>query len=108
MTIERTRLRVPYIGTMVLLGLLLIVLSAVAILGAIFLLDGSGVEYFGADVPAVTLFVVGALTVIFIGMGIRLMTSGTKRSLRARKEHKELKRQDQTRVDDGSVDHGPK
>ncbi|QIX28230.1 hypothetical protein ncot_17765 [Nocardioides sp. JQ2195] len=77
---------------MVLLGLLLLVLSAVAVLGAIFLLDSSGVEYFGADVPAVTLFVVGALSVVFIGTGVRLMASGTKRNLRARKELKRAER----------------
>ncbi|KRF16564.1 hypothetical protein ASG90_09790 [Nocardioides sp. Soil797] len=88
---------------MVLLGLLLIVLSAVAILGAIFLLDSSGVEYFGADVPAVTLFIVGALCVIFIGMGVRLMTTGTKRSLRTRKENRELRREERARVEDDAA-----
>lgn len=87
---------------MVLLGLLLLVLAAVAILGAIFLIDSSGVEYFGADVPAVTLFVVGAVTVVFIGMGIRLMTAGTKRSWRARREQRELQeRRQQPESDEG-------
>ncbi len=36
---------------MVILGFVLILISAVAILGAIFLLDGTGVEYFGATCP---------------------------------------------------------
>lgn len=90
---------------MVLLGLLLIALSAVAILGAIFLLDSSGVEYFGADVPAVTLFIVGALCVVFIGMGVRLMMSGTRRSLRARKEKK---REEQAHVEDEHSERDPR
>lgn len=87
------RPRVPYRGRMVLLGLLLIVVAAIAILGAVFLLDSSGVEYFGADVPAVTLFVAGALAVVLIGMGIRLMKAGTVRSWRARRERREAERQ---------------
>lgn len=90
---------------MLLLGLLLIVLSTVAILGAIFLLESSGVEYFGADVPAATLFIAGALCVVFIGMGIRLMMSGTRRSLRARKEKK---RAEQSRADDEHSDNDPR
>ncbi|WP_067438590.1 hypothetical protein [Nocardioides jensenii] len=89
---------------MVILGFVLILISAVAILGAIFLLDGTGVEYFGADVPPVTLFVVGALCVVFIGMGAKLMTSGTKRSLRARKEQR-LEERRQKDEQERSGDH---
>ncbi|KQY62699.1 hypothetical protein ASD30_23630 [Nocardioides sp. Root140] len=77
---------------MVILGLLLIALAVIAILGGVFLVDGGNVEYFGMDVPPVTLFVVGALSVVFIGLGAKLMASGTKRSIQARREHKQLEK----------------
>lgn len=93
---------------MVLLGLLLVALSVIAILGAVFLLDSSGVEYFGADVPAVAVFVVGALTVVLIGVGIRLMTAGTKRNLRARRAQKQLDEQAAARDADPSDREPPR
>lgn len=77
---------------MVILGLLLIALAVIAILGGVFLVDGGNVEYFGMDVPPVTLLVVGALSIVFIGLGAKLMTSGTKRSIQARREHKQLEK----------------
>ncbi len=51
-----------------------------------------------------TLFVVGALCVVFIGMGAKLMTSGTKRSLRARKEQR-LEERRQKDEQERSGDH---
>lgn len=75
---------------MVVLGILLIVVAAVAIVGAVVTLDGSNVEYLGFDVAPVTLFVAGAVSVALIWLGSKLLIVGTRRSVRARREHKRL------------------
>lgn len=75
---------------MVILGLLLLGLAAIAVVGALFALDGPQVEYFGYDMSPVTLFFVGAATVALIGLGMMLIGSGTRRSIRHRRERKKL------------------
>jgi hypothetical protein len=72
---------------MVILGLLLLGLAAIAVIGALFAIDGPQVEYFGYDMSPVTLFFVGAATV---GLGMMLIGSGTRRSIRHRRERKKL------------------
>lgn len=74
---------------MLILGLLLLALAAVAAIGAVFLLDGD-VTYFGVDMDAFTLFLVGAVTVALFVVGMKLTGFGAKRELRQRREHKRL------------------
>lgn len=75
---------------MVILGLLLIALGAVAIVAAIGTADGSGVELLGTDIGAVTLFFVGLGAGVAILWGLSLTKWGTKRSIRQRRESKRL------------------
>lgn len=75
---------------MVILGLVLLALAAIAVVGALFTLDGPQVEYFGYDLSPVTLFFVGAVTVALIALGMMLIGSGTRRSIRHRRERKRL------------------
>ncbi|MDN5892984.1 MAG: hypothetical protein L0H93_03070 [Nocardioides sp.] len=77
---------------MLVFGVILIALAALSIVGAVFLIDGGHIEYFGIDMPALYLFVIGALTVVFIGTGLRLIRYGTRRSLQSRREHRELRK----------------
>jgi hypothetical protein len=75
---------------MVILGLLLIALGAVAIVAAIGTADGSGVELLGTDVSAVALFFIGLGAGVAILWGFGLTKWGTKRSIRQRRESKKL------------------
>ncbi|MDI6910568.1 hypothetical protein [Nocardioides sp.] len=75
---------------MVILGLLLIALGAVAIVAAIGTADGSGVELLGTDIGAVTLFFIGLGAGVAILWGLGLTKWGTKRSLRQRRDSKRL------------------
>jgi hypothetical protein len=77
---------------MVLLGLVLILLAALAIVAALFTAEvsGSDVELLGVDVGPVTLFLVGLGAGLAIWWGFWLFKYGSKRSLARRREQKRL------------------
>jgi len=75
---------------MVILGLLLIALGAVAIVAALGTVEGSGVELLGTDISAMALFFIGLGAGIAILWGFSLTKWGTKRSIRQRRESKKL------------------
>ncbi len=74
---------------MVILGLLLILLSVVAILSAVFVSEGSA-ELLGIDMTALGIFLVGVGAGAALLWGYSLMKYGTRRELKARRERKEL------------------
>lgn len=75
---------------MVILGLILIALGALAIVAAVFTADGKETAVLGIDVSPLTLFVIGAVSGAFILWGWSILKYGTKRELRQRKERKQL------------------
>ena len=74
---------------MVFLGLLLIVLGAIAILAAVFVSDGSA-ELLGMDLTALAIFLIGVGAGAAVIWGFTILKYGTKRELRQRKERKQL------------------
>lgn len=74
---------------MVILGLLLIVIGALAILAALFVSDGSG-HILGIAVTTPTIFIAGVVAGVLILWGYTILKYGTKRGLRQRKERKQL------------------
>ena len=74
---------------MVILGLLLIILGAIAILSAIFVSEGSG-ELLGIDMTSLEIFLVGVAAGAAVLWGYSILKWGTKRGLAHRKERKEL------------------
>ncbi len=76
---------------MVILGLLLIILGAIAILSAIFVSEGSGV-LLGIDMSSLAIFLVGVAAGAAVLWGYTLLKWGTRRSLAHRRERKELTR----------------
>ncbi len=74
---------------MVILGLLLIILGAIAILSAIFVSEGSG-ELLGIDMTSLEIFLVGVAAGAAVLWGYTILKWGTKRGLAHRKERKEL------------------
>ncbi len=74
---------------MVILGLLLLILGAIAILAAVFLSDGTA-ELLGADLSALTIFLIGVAAGAALIWGFAILKWGTRRELRARKERKQL------------------
>ena len=75
---------------MVILGLLLILLGALAIAGVVVDVDSIRVELLGAEISAVALFLLGVASGVAILWGFGILKFGTKRSLRHRREQKEL------------------
>ena len=75
---------------MVVLGLILIGLGAVAILAALFTVEGSNVELLGTDISAMALFFIGLGAGLAIVWGFGFTKWGTKRTLRQRRESKQL------------------
>ena len=75
---------------MVILGLLLIVLGAIAIVAALGTVEGNEVELLGTDISAMALFFIGLGAGVAILWGFSLTKWGTKRSLRQRRESKKL------------------
>jgi hypothetical protein len=75
---------------MVILGLILIGLGAVAIVAALFTAEGSNVELLGTDISAMALFFVGLGAGLAILWGFGFTKWGTKRTLRQRRESKQL------------------
>src|SRR4051795_11492190 len=77
---------------MVILGLILIVLGALAILSGVFateIVDGK-VQLLGQDIGPVVLFLIGVGAAVAIWWGLWLLKSGSKRSWARRKEQKRL------------------
>lgn len=74
---------------MVALGLLLIVLGALAIVAALFTAQGS-VELIGLDIAALTMFFVGLVAGVCLLLGWTFTKWGTKRSLKHRRDSKKL------------------
>jgi hypothetical protein len=92
---------------MVVLGLLLMALGAVAVVGALFTAEGS-TQLFGLDISAMGMFFVGLGAGLAIVWGFGFSKWGTKRTLRQRRESKQLselhekleKREAEERADD--------
>lgn len=74
---------------MVILGVVLILLGALAILAAIFVSEGQA-ELLGIDVGVLGVFLVGLAAGASILWGFGILKYGTRRNLQARKERKEL------------------
>jgi hypothetical protein len=74
---------------MLILGLLLIALGALAIIVAVFGATGT-VEVLGNDLTAVTVFLGGVAAGAAILWGFGILKYGTKRSLERRRESKKL------------------
>jgi protein-S-isoprenylcysteine O-methyltransferase Ste14 len=74
---------------MVILGLLLIVLGALAIVAAVFTSDGSA-SLLGIDMSVLATFLVGVVAGAFILWGWSILKYGTKRELRQRRERRKL------------------
>jgi hypothetical protein len=77
---------------MVILGLLLIALGALAIVSGVFGSEvvGSHLEFLGKEVSPVVLFLVGVGSSVAIWWGLWLLKAGSKRSWARRKEQKRL------------------
>lgn len=75
---------------MVFLGLLLILLGALAIVAVVFDVDPIQVELLGAEISALALFLLGVGSGVAILWGFGILKFGTKRSLKHRREQKEL------------------
>lgn len=74
---------------MVVLGLLLILLGALAIVLAVVTADGPA-EYIGIDVGDLGVFLVGVAAGVAIWWGYSLSKIGTRRTIAQRREHKRL------------------
>lgn len=74
---------------MVVVGLLLMVLGAVAVVAAVFTASGT-VELLGFDLSALALFFVGLGAGLAILWGFGFSKWGTKRTMRQRRETKKL------------------
>ena len=76
---------------MVILGLGLMILGAIAVLSALFVSEpGTGGELMGVDVSTLDAFLVGVAAGAAILWGFAILKWGTRRSLAHRKERKEL------------------
>ena len=100
---------------MVVLGLLLIVVGALAIVAALFTAHGS-TELLGLDIAGLTMFFVGLVAGMLILLGWTSAKWGAKRTLRHRRDSKKLdelsakldrREQERLREGDGDADgHG--
>jgi type VI protein secretion system component VasK len=79
---------------MVILGLVLIGLGALAIVSGLFAseLDGNQLQFLGQDVSPVALFLIGVGSAVAIWWGLWMFKSGSKRSWARRKEQKRLEK----------------
>jgi type VI protein secretion system component VasK len=77
---------------MLILGLILVALGALAIVGGVFAseIEGGQLQFLGQDVDPVVLFLIGVGAAVAIWWGLWLMKAGTKRSWARRKEQKRL------------------
>ena len=74
---------------MLVLGLILIAAGAIAIVAALGTAEGS-VELLGTDISAMALFLIGVGSGVAILWGFGITKYGTRRSLRHRRESKQL------------------
>jgi type VI protein secretion system component VasK len=79
---------------MVILGLLLIALGALAIVCGLFAteINNGKLEFLGQDVSPVVLFLIGVGAAVAIWWGLWLLKSGSQRSWARRKEQKRLEK----------------
>ena len=75
---------------MVVLGLILIAAGALGIVAGVFTAEGTNVELLGTDISALALFLVGLGSGVAIWWGFSIGKFGTKRTLRQRRESKQL------------------
>jgi len=77
---------------MVIIGLVLIALGAVAIVCGVFTaeIDGQNLKLAGIELSPTALFIVGVAAAVAIWWGLWLLKSGSKRSWARRKEQKRL------------------
>jgi type VI protein secretion system component VasK len=77
---------------MVMLGLILIALGALAIVCGLFATEiaGDKVQFLGQDISPAVLFLIGVGAAVAIWWGLWLVKSGSKRSWARRKEQKRL------------------
>lgn len=75
---------------MVILGLVLIGLGALAIVAAVFTTSDKSVALLGIDMSPLALFLVGVVAGAFILWGWSILKYGTKRELAQRRERKKL------------------
>ena len=75
---------------MVILGLLLIAVGALAIVCGVFTseVEGNQLQFLGQDIGPVALFLIGIGSAVAIWWGLWLFKSGSKRSWARRKEQK--------------------
>jgi hypothetical protein len=73
-----------------LVGLLLMVLGALAVVAAVFTATGDAVEFLGFDVTALGLYLLGLGSGVAILWGFAISKWGTKRTLRQRREARKL------------------
>ena len=76
---------------MVILGLVLILGGVAAVIAALFTASGTA-QLVGLDLNALTIFFLGVASAVAVLWGWALVKHGTKRSLKHRKERKELSR----------------
>jgi hypothetical protein len=81
---------------MLVLGLLLLLVGVLGLLAGIFTARGTA-ELLGLDVDAVALFLVGVACGVAILGGCSILTLGTKRSLRRRRERRRVSRSSEHR-----------
>jgi hypothetical protein len=72
------------------LGLLLILVGALAVVASVFTATGDNVQLLGLDISAVGIYLVGLGSGLALLWGFGLTKWGTKRSLRQRRESKQL------------------
>jgi type VI protein secretion system component VasK len=79
---------------MVILGLLLIVVGALAILCGVFTaeVEGTQLQLLGQELSPVALFLIGVGSAVAIWWGLWIFKSGSKRSWARRKEQKRLEK----------------
>ena len=77
---------------MVVLGLILLAAGVVTILAGVLTAENAAgmVQVLGVDVGAPTLFLLGLASGLAVLLGAVLVRSGTRRSLQARREHRQL------------------
>ena len=71
-------------------GLLVMLVGALAVVAAVFTADGTNVELLGLDVTAFGMYLIGLASGLAILWGFTISKWGTKRSLRQRRESKQL------------------
>jgi hypothetical protein len=77
---------------MVILGLILIALGALAIVCGLFTteIDGTKLQFLGQDLSPAALFLIGVGAAVAIWWGLWILKAGSKRSWARRKEQKRL------------------